>query len=227
VIIGTGAGDSLDGDGGSDSIDGGGGDDTIIGDDGNDTLLGGAGSDEIYVSFGNNSIDGGSENDLIFAGSGADTLDGGTGNDVLAGAGGDDVCALSNGFGVDTISGGKTGETNGDTLDLSAITDDLTINLSDANPEIGTVSDGTGTSSFIEIENITLGSGRDTLTLADGGGDDTVSGFNTTDSGDGSAVDKLDVSGLTSDGGTNPSNGERCDRWHRWQRQRGSVLPRW
>ncbi|WP_439142898.1 Hint domain-containing protein [Planktotalea sp.] len=204
VITGTGGGDSLDGDSGSDSIDGGAGADTIIGDDGNDTLLGGAGADEIYVSSGNNSIDGGSGNDAIFAGSDADIIDGGIGNDTIYGGAGDDSIELENDFGNDTIFGGETGETTGDTLDLSAITDDLTIDLSNANAETGTVSDGTGTASFQEIENITLGSGRDTLTLADGGGDDTVTGFDLSDSGDTTAVDQLDVSALTSDGGTTP-----------------------
>ncbi len=202
TILGGDGADILEGEDGADSIVGGSGNDTLIGynasnafggstvvsaDDGaSDILIGGAGDDDIY------------------AGSGSDTLDGGTGNDLVFGAGGDDAVVLNNDFGNDTIAGGETGETSGDTLDLSAVTDDLTVDLSAANPETGTVSDGTGTASFTEIENITLGAGADTLILADGGGADAVSGFNTADSGDGTTVDQLDVSGLTSDGGTTP-----------------------
>ncbi|MGB7317244.1 MAG: choice-of-anchor L domain-containing protein [Planktotalea sp.] len=204
TILGGAGADSLDGDGGSDSIDGGTGNDTLIGDNGNDTLSGGADDDEIYVSSGDNLIDGGSGSDDIFAGTGNDTIDGGTGADVMAGAGGDDIFTLNDDFGADTISGGETGETGGDTLDLSAITDDLTLDLTSANPETGSISDGTDTASFVEIENIILGGGRDTLVLADGSGADTVEAFDLSDSGDGTANDQLDVSGLTSDGGTTP-----------------------
>lgn len=204
TILGGSGADSLDADGGNDSVDGGIGNDTIIGDAGNDTLLGGADNDEIYVSSGNNLIDGGSGSDSIFGGSDADTIDGGTGADAISGGGGDDLIELNDGFGADTITGGETGETAGDTLDLSGTTTGVTVDMSGADPEAGTVSDGTSTATFSEIENIALGGGRDTVVLADGSGSDTVSGFDTADSGDGTANDQLDVSGLTSDGGTTP-----------------------
>jgi len=80
-----------------------------------------------------------------------------------------------------------------------------------ANPDTGTVSDGVYTASFEQIENITLGAGRDTLVLADGSGSDTVSGFAApTDNGDGTYIgnDQLDVSCLTSDGSTPVNTGD-------------------
>ena len=169
-----------------------------------DSIVAGAGDDTVESGAGDDTISGDAGNDQISAGTGDDYIDGGTGDDTLAGAGGDDTFAVFDDFGNDVITGGETGETAGDTLDLSGVTDDLRIDLTNANSETGRFSDGTGTTSFTEIENIILGSGRDTLFLADGGGTDTVLGFNTADSGDGTTVDQLDVSSLTSDGGTTP-----------------------
>lgn len=174
---------------------------------GDDSFDGAADTTGIRVdSFaGADTITTGSGNDSLFSGDGDDSLAGGEGVDIYRAGGGDDTIALANDFGNDDIQGGETGETDGDTLDLSAITDDLTIDLSSANSEAGSVSDGSSTANFAEIETIILGSGRDTLTLANGGGDDTVEGFNTADSGDGTAIDQLDVSGLDDDFG-NPVN---------------------
>jgi Ca2+-binding RTX toxin-like protein len=172
---------------GSDGLQGGSGDDTILGGGGNDTILGGAGNDSLV---------GGTGNDLIA---------GGTGADQMFGDDGDDTFVLQDGFGADTITGGETGETLGDTLDLSATTGPITLDLTAADAETGTVSDGTSTATFSEIENIILGAGTDTLVLADGSGRDTVSGFAApTDNGDGTYAsgDLLDVTGLTSDGTT-------------------------
>ena len=185
----------VEGSAGADTIDA-----AYLGDPNGDDI------DNLDHSDGSNadSIEAGAGDDIVDAGLGADTIDGGTGADTLSGASGDDTFVLSDDFGADSISGGETGETSGDTLDLSAVTDDLTLDLTASNPETGSVSDGIDTASFVEIENITLGSGADTLVLADGGGDDTVSGFDLSDSGDGTTIDQLDVSGLTSDGGTTP-----------------------
>jgi Ca2+-binding RTX toxin-like protein len=215
ILSGDAGNDSLDGDAGADSIDGGTGSDTLIGDAGDDTLIGGADNDEIYGGTDNDVISGDAGDDLVFAGDGDDsitggsgvdtlvgndgddTLDGGTGDDSLDGSDGDDTFVLNDGFGNDTIIGGETAETNGDTLDLSNLTTGVTVDLTDANAETGTVSDGTDTANFVEIENIVLGAGRDTVVLADGSGDDTVQAFDMTDSGDGTTMDQLDVSALT------------------------------
>ncbi|WP_297768431.1 Hint domain-containing protein [uncultured Roseovarius sp.] len=177
-------------------IDGGAGDDSISGLGGGDTLLGGAGDDTIL---------GGTGDDTIFGGADDDLMSGGTGNDQLFGQDGDDTFRIEDNFGADTIIGGETGETAGDTLDLSATTGPIVVDLSAANPETGSVSDGSNAAIFSEIENIVLGGGTDTLILADGSGTDTVQGFTApTDNGDGTYAsgDLLDVAGMTSDGTT-------------------------
>ncbi|KGM88252.1 Hemolysin-type calcium-binding repeat (2 copies)/Hint domain protein [Roseovarius mucosus DSM 17069] len=161
-----------------------------------DSVLAGAGDDTILSGAGNDTIFGGTDDDLIA---------GGTGADQMFGEGGDDTFRIEDAFGSDTITGGETGETSGDTLDLSATTGPITLDLTATNAETGIVSDGTSTATFSEIENIILGAGTDTLVLADGSGRDAVSGFAApTDNGNGtySSGDLLDVSGLTSDGTT-------------------------
>jgi len=108
----------------------------------------------------------------FFGMAGDDTLNGKGADDLLDGGAGDDDIVLENGFGIDTIIGGETEELRGDVLDASAVTDDLTLILSA--PETGTVSDGTDTANFVEIEEFLLGSGDDTVIGS--GGDDVVDG---------------------------------------------------
>ncbi len=211
-VFGAEGNDSMDGGAGDDSMEGWLGDDTMLGglgDDyidgaqGNDSLQGGDGNDTLLggSDLGNDTLDGGAGDDSLSAGDGDDSLIGGTGADSMFGGGGDDTFVIENGFGNDTIHGWSTGETNGDLLDLSAVTTDNTVDLTSADPEAGTVTSGADTLGFVEIENLRLSAGRDTLVLADGSGSDTVDGFDMTDSGDGSTNDQLDVSGLTDAGG--------------------------
>ncbi|WP_127561718.1 choice-of-anchor L domain-containing protein [Nioella ostreopsis] len=218
---GTGA-DTIRGGTGEDSIDGGDGADDLYGDEDDDTILGGAGDDTIDGGLGADRIEGGDDNDSISGNDGDDTILGGAGDDWLRGSVGndemwggtgddyiwsgfnDDTIRIENDFGNDTIEAEGINEVTGDVLDLSLVTDDLTIDLTGSNPEAGTFSDGTSTAQFNEIENIILGGGRDTITLADFSGADSVQAFDMTDSGDGSTNDQLDVSGLTSDWGTTP-----------------------
>jgi VCBS repeat-containing protein len=222
--------DLLQGNEGQDTIFGGAGDDEIYGElspvnfdyafylpyelpnDGSDAapdnnadiLHGGDGNDTIYGQDDNDILYGDDGNDTLYGGLDDDTLYGGLGDDTLFGNQADDTFVLEDSFGNDVIIGGETGQTNGDTLDLSAVTSATTIDLTSADPEAGTVSDGTSTATFTEIENIILGAGVDTLVLADGSGNDTVSGFAAPiDNGDGTYTgqDQLDVSGLTDAGG--------------------------
>ncbi|MBL4813090.1 MAG: Hint domain-containing protein, partial [Rhodobacteraceae bacterium] len=156
-------------------------------------------------------IEAGAGNDTVTAGDGNDVIYGGTGDDDISGGAGDDTFVVEDSFGNDTITGGETGEGNGDTLDLSATTTGVTLDLTDANAETGSISDGTDTANFTEIENITLGGGADTIILADGSGADTVSGFAIpTDLGGGNwaGIDQLDVSGLTDAGGDPVNTGD-------------------
>ena len=144
----------------------------------------------------------------MVGGFGDDTvvLDGG--DDTAEGNIGDDTFVLTDATGNATITGGEDAEVDGDVLDLSNTTEDLTLDLTALFPEEGTVSDGDFTTSYTEIENIILGGGTDTLILADGSGADIVQAFEApTVNPDGSLTgnDQLDVSNLHSDpGGTVP-----------------------
>lgn len=202
---------------GNDSIYSGDGADTVQGEDGDDLIDSGSGADEVYGGDDNDQIAGGDDADSLYGGDGADTLSGGAGNDLIdggsgadtmQGGAGDDTFHLSTGFGTDTITGGETAETGGDTLDLTGLTGSVTVNLTSADPEAGTVTQGANTAGFSEIENIQLGAATETLVLADGSGDDVVNGFTApTLNGDGtySGVDRLNVTALT-DADGNPVN---------------------
>ncbi len=109
---------------------------------------------------------------------------------IMAGDG-DDTIALNDWFGNNMITGGEGSETAGDTLDLSGTTTGVTFDLTDANIGTGTVSDGTNTARFNQIETVVLGDGMDTIVLADGTGADEVHAFNMTDSGDGTTTASL------------------------------------
>ncbi|PYG33079.1 hemolysin type calcium-binding protein [Pelagimonas varians] len=219
VLSGTGD-DSIQADAGDDSVEGGIGADTVYGNDGADTLIGGEGDDSLIGEVGDDSVIGGAGDDHLEGNEGADTLIGGDGNDwmrgsydndalyggegddFLWGGFGDDTIYIENNFGNDTVEAEGVDETLGDTLDLSGVTDALSVDLTNGYSKTGTVSDGTSTLQFQDIEHIVLGSGTDTLVLADFGGSDTVQGFSApTDNGDGtfSGNDLLDVTGLTND----------------------------
>ncbi|GLS87802.1 hypothetical protein GCM10010873_27760 [Cypionkella aquatica] len=178
--------DTVTGGAGNDSVDGGAGNDSMSGGAGNDTLAGGLGTDALFGGIGN---------DQLFGGAGNDTLDGGVGNDVLQGGDGDDTFQLTGTFGNDTITGGEAGETNGDILDASAITANTTLNLTGA--EAGTITDGTSTTSFTEVERFQLGSGNDTVT--GGAGNDSVDGGAGNDSMSGGAGNDTLAGGLGTD----------------------------
>lgn len=165
--VDAGAGhDEVYGGTGNDNLSGGTGDDTIFGDEGDDriflesgddTAYGGDGADTVFASIGA---------DLIYGGDGNDTLTGGLGNNSLYGGSGDDVIEWT-GAGNDTIEGGETLETGGDVLDASGATGNLTLDLSGvsaADPESGTISDGTETATFREIEVVLTGTGADSIT---------------------------------------------------------------
>ena len=195
-------------------IDGGGGDDTIIGSNngtGDDTLIGGAGNDSIRGWYGDDSLVGGTGDDQLQGDIGADTLEGGAGNDTLGSwfgaaslSGGDDAdlfyvfdaaTTVDTGAGFDgvTIVGGEGG-TDDDTIDLSNFGSGVTVTYS--GNEAGTITDGTDTLIFSEIERIILTDQADVVDAsADGagveivaaGGDDTVTGGSGADTVNGGA----------------------------------------
>lgn len=96
TIVGTAAGETLNGGNGADTIDGGAGNDTLNGGNGDDTLYGNAGDD---------TLDGGGGKDTLYGGAGDDTLGGSGGDDTLYGGTGDDT--LDGGSGIDELVGGK------------------------------------------------------------------------------------------------------------------------
>jgi PKD repeat protein len=92
VIIGTAAGEDIDGGagedlicagGGDDRVHGGRGEDTLLGGDGADVVDGGPGKDYLYGEAGADSLFGGPARDVLFGGPGQDELDGGPGRNVL------------------------------------------------------------------------------------------------------------------------------------------------
>ncbi|MCZ4351232.1 Hint domain-containing protein [Roseovarius aestuarii] len=112
--------------------------------------------------IGNDFLDGGEGADLVFGEGGNDTLIAGE-NDTLYGGDGDDLFVIETpaeaGVGTITIVGGEGGETNGDTLRLTADVARADITFTNLNDAAGglsgnfTLADGTAVS-FSEIENI-------------------------------------------------------------------------
>ncbi|MEP4051071.1 MAG: CHRD domain-containing protein [Litorimonas sp.] len=148
---------------GDDTIQGTANDDTLNGLAGNDTISGLAGNDTLTGDDGNDTLDGGTGNDTLIGRAGNDTLLGGEGDDILAGGGGTDV-----------IDGGAGNDTNS----FADIAGDTTASIADGTATYGSVSE-----SFTNVENLTGGSGNDSLTgdananILDGGeGNDTLIG---------------------------------------------------
>ncbi|KEJ88970.1 Hint domain-containing protein [Sulfitobacter donghicola] len=165
---------------------------------GDDTVFGGDGADTISAGGGDDAIDGGNDADVISGGDGQDTISGGSGDDVILGGvgadsldGGDDAdrFILEDNFGNDTIIGGEGG-TDIDTIDLSALTGQVTVSFTGVDQ--GIISNSGGFANFSQIEQFILPNGEtvasgtagDVITVGDAGsngigggnGDDTLSG---------------------------------------------------
>jgi len=136
------------------------------GNDLDNVITGGTGADMLDGAGGNDTLHGAAGNDILIGGLGNDVLDGGAGDDVLIGGLGNDT--LAGGAGVDTASYA------GDTTDVFV---DLTAGTARHGSAGAPVED-----TITGIENVTGGSGNDTLTagtgsnILDGGaGNDTLS----------------------------------------------------
>ena len=227
TIYGGDGADSLAGDAGADTLDGGAGSDTITGGAGNDalwggddndslsgddgddliragsgddTLSGGEGADSLRGEAGDDSIDGGLGDDTLEGSTGSDTLLGGSGADAMWGGDDADTFVVNNGFGSDTITGGEgvTTGTDYDTIDLSNVTIPLTVTFTGTGA--GTISDGTDTITFSEIERLILNDGADIvdatadsggIEIVAAGGNDSIYGSSGGDSVEGGAGDDL------------------------------------
>lgn len=208
--------DVFDGGLGNDVIDGGAGNDTLRGGDGNDQLTGGDGDDELHGDDGVDTLDGGAGADRVMGGAGDDTLHGGEDNDALDGGstpgcvesgGGDEL----HGDGGDDALCGGAGSATG--LDNDVIGggsgEDTVFYIRRVNVSVsldGAVGDGqAGESDNVasDVEDVTTGSGNDTLVgndgrnvLNGGPGADTLSGLGGNDvlmdSGGDKAADSMD-----------------------------------
>ncbi|MBI3230194.1 MAG: hypothetical protein HYZ45_08490, partial [Burkholderiales bacterium] len=112
-----------------DLMQGAAGNDVLWGRGGDDLLTGGAGNDKLDGGLGNDSVLGGTGDDQLSGSWGADFLDGGSGHDVLNGGYGSDVL-VANGDG-DTLIGGDGAPVGvADTVDYSAATGAVRVELS-------------------------------------------------------------------------------------------------
>ena len=215
--------DTVDGGTGDDVIAGGAGDDVLSGSLGNDLVQGGDGNDTVNLSGGDTVL--GESGDDLFAVELAD-LDG----DAITVTGGEtgetagDTLSAGNvttGITVDLTAGGTGADPESGTMQIWSTTLTFT--------EIETVETGDGDDSILGSDgddtiltnggadtidggagddSIDLGapSGRDTVIFSSGDGSDTLTAFDLTDFGDGTATDQLDVSNLTTGGGAVPVN---------------------
>ena len=202
-ILGTDGANVLSGGAGDDVLEGRGGDDVLSGGLGNDIIYGGAGNDTAdytysttswLIDLDKNSANGigggiesgqhdyvavdnlrlGSGNDLVYGDSIANRLEGGAGDDFIDGRAGDDI--LGGGDGNDTLVGGA----GIDTADYTASSHSWKVYLDSGN---ATTVTGPGEFDKLDVENIWMGSGDDTITgssdnnVIDGGaGDDVIDG---------------------------------------------------
>lgn len=112
-LLGSKAGETIQGQSSAELIDGKGGNDLLIGRGGNDTLKGNKGDDRLAgdgivdSEVRQKAIEWSGSNDLLDGGVGNDTLDGGNGDDILKGGAGDDY--VFGGYGGRDLVDGGTG----------------------------------------------------------------------------------------------------------------------
>ena len=206
VLIGEAGDDAISAAEGADFVDAGAGRDVVFAGAGDDQVFGGAGADFLHGEAGSDRIFGEAGNDWIMAGAGDDTVVAGAGDDVIVGEQGD---------GNDTYFGDDIGGGAGnDTLDLSAITANLTVDLGNGLLGRGSAySTQSGSDVLWGIENVATGAGDDTITASNavnvmegGAGNDTFR-FLSTAAADGDTIldfepgDRLDLSGIDANTG--------------------------
>lgn len=204
-VVGSAFNDTISLGAGNDGTFAGAGNDTINGGDGDDIIYGEAGADIINGDAGNDMLGGSTGNDVINGGAGADAMSGEADTDTISFAGGaamtldmnvttpqntgngtDALADFENVIGSasnDTLVGSSTtysfdGGGGTDTVSYAAVTTGMTVNL-----PAGTVSGSTpGPDVLTAVENVTTGSGNDTIigdgannTLNAGAGVDTIS----------------------------------------------------
>jgi Ca2+-binding RTX toxin-like protein len=201
VIIGFGGKDVLLGDAGNDFLASGSGEDSVFGGAGADTIVAGEDADLVY---------GDEDDDRIFTDAGNDMVTGGAGNDTVVGGAGNDMFVAGIGDGNDAYFGDEvTGGVGIDTLNMSAITANTSVNLGTGLGGLGSaVSVQSGSDTLWGVENVVTGSGADTITASDavnvmdgGTGNDTFV-FKTVAAANGDTIvgfetgDKIDLSNI-------------------------------
>jgi Ca2+-binding RTX toxin-like protein len=248
TLLGGDGDDVLTGGGGADALNGNNGNDTLDGGLGSDTFNGGSGIDTTtYASRINNvttdidgvaddgeageadtvgtdveNLVGGAGDDTLTGSSAANTLSGGGGGDTIGGLDGADV--LDGGTGGDSLGGGA----DSDTVTYASRSATVTVDVD------GSADDGeTGENDNVltDVENVTGGSGADTLTgsslantLSGGGGNDTLDGSTGADSFSGGAGSAdvvtyatrtsdvtADIDGVADDGESGESDNVQSD----------------
>ena len=113
---------------------------------------------------GNDLIGGSTGEDTVFGGAGNDTLTSSAGSDALFGGIGQDFFIINGGFGSDLIYGGEGGP-DSDILNLSSLGSGVTVNY--GGEEEGTVTNGSDSALFFEIESTVLTEHDDVLRASD------------------------------------------------------------
>ena len=241
TIIGSIGDDTLFGDAGNDRMEGGAGNDQFFGGDdddiitdifGDDIFRTGAGHDAVhagqgadlvvtkagqdFIVLGEDSVDeafAGEGNDFILGSKTTEQSMGGGGNDrVFGGDGDDDDRVIATDDDGNDVYWGEDGQ---DTLDYSAITADLSIDLGNGMLQHGSVtSDASGSDTIFGFENAIGGSGNDTIAdssvanVMDGGSGNDSFSFGSAEDADGDTIvgfqpgDMIDLSGIDADAGT-------------------------
>jgi Ca2+-binding RTX toxin-like protein len=220
VLLGTANGETIIALGGTDTVMGGAGADVIRGDegddfisaqDGDDMAFGGAGSDDVLGGAGNDMLYGDAGSDRIFGDAGNDLINTGSGNDTAHGGDGNDMFVAEASDGNDNYYG----DAGSDTLDMAAITANLTVDLGTGFAGRGSASSNqSGNDTLWNVENVVTGSGNDTITASsavnviDGGAGNDTFRFLSAGDADGDTIagfqpgDKIDLGGIDANGGT-------------------------
>ena len=215
-IIGLAGDDYATGGAGADAISVGEGADFVNGGDGRDVISAGAGDDQVFAGGGADVVYGDAGADRIFGDAGNDLINAGAGDDAVFGGAGNDLIVAEIGDGNDVYFGDDSdGGTGIDTLDMSAATANVTVNLGSGPLSNGTASSSqTGNDTIWGIENVNTGSGNDTITASNaanvmngGAGNDTYR-FTSASAADGDTIlnfepgDRVDLTAIDTNSGT-------------------------
>jgi len=177
-LLGDATANNLNAGDGNNTITGLAGDDLISAGNGNNNVIAGDGNDTVVLGNGNNHVDTGLGNDNVFLGNGNNLVDAGAGDNNVFGGSGHTTF-------VDSGLGGNNsyhGDGASDTLDMSAVAANIQANLGTG--FAGWAKAGTETDHLYGIENISTGSGDDTVTASDAHniidvGDHSIGGHDT------------------------------------------------